>query len=687
MSPGDERRNRWLVSAGLVAVVLLLYAQVAQHQFVTYDDGQYVSRNAHVQDGLSWEGVAWAFTTTQESNWHPLTWISLQLDAQLFGLDPGRSHLANVLLHALNAVLLFWAFVRMTGATWPPALAAALFALHPLRVESVAWASARKDVLSGLFFFLLLLAYARYARRQRPADYGLCLAAFTLGLLAKPMLVTVPFVLLLLDAWPLRRLSPAEPGGATLAALVREKVPFAVLAAASCVVTYVAQARGGSVVPSSSIPLAARLANAAAACFAYLWKTIWPAHLAVLYPHSALAFPDEIGALYLRGALAVAGLAASVAAVWLVRGSRPYVTVGWLWYLGMLVPVLGVVQVGIQSMADRYTYLPLIGVSLAIAWGLRDAVAARPSLKPLVQLATTTALFAFAALTWLQVGTWKDSATLYRHAIAATRGNYAMHNNLGSVLPENSAESESEYRRALAIRPAYPDARYNLGTVLESRGDFAGARTEYELALAARPEWLEARNNLAGVLTSLGDEDGAITQWRELIRSSPQSAHAHLRLGKLLASRGDAQAALAELETAARLAPGVQEYLVALAEGHERAGKPAEIAERFAEAARQDPASLEARFNLAVTKLREGRAAEAERVFRPLAAARPDDPQVRNGLAIALASQGKLQEAEAEFTEALRIDPSFVKASQGLEKVRRLLAARGAGKTAPPADR
>ena len=444
-------RGRVLIAALLlVASVVASYAGVARHEFVTYDDPQYVVQNPHVNGGLSVEGLKWAFTRSHSSNWHPLTWLSHQLDCELFDLDAGDHHVVNLCLHALNAVLLLLALRALTNQLVPSALVAALFALHPLRVESVAWVSERKDLLSGSFFLLVLCAYARHARRPGARRLALVLVLFALGLLAKPMLVTVPFVLLLLDDWPLGRLggaaahpahpspTPTHPGmmhPETAGArpgfrLFLEKLPFFVLAALSCLITVIAQRAGGSLYSFDTIPLGARIANAPVAVVAYLAQTFWPARLAYFYPHPALVERTETSAA-IAAALFVAAL--SVLA-WKLRRRQAHVFVGWFLFLGMLVPVLGLVQVGEQARADRYAYLPTIGVYVALVWTLAELARDRPLLRRGSILVAPFVLAALGLVTRAQAATWKDSEALYRHALSTTDRNYAAHSALASVL-------------------------------------------------------------------------------------------------------------------------------------------------------------------------------------------------------------------------------------------------------------
>ena len=444
----DRERGRpsalW-VSLALLAAVLILYGRVTGHAFINLDDDEYITQNSRVLDGLTWQGVRWAFTTTSCGNWHPLTWLSHMLDAELYGDRPGGHHLTSVLLHALNAALLFLALLRLTQDLWPSAAVAAFFAVHPLRVESVAWAAERKDVLSGLFFLLTLLAYADYARRRTRGRYSLVFASLALGLMAKPMAVTAPFVLLLLDVWPLGRLRLVrgpQQGKPLAGPAFLEKLPLVALSAASCTVTLLAQRRGGAVSSLREVPFGARIANAAVSYFSYLRKMFWPHDLAVFYPHPAVVSTGTSAATAV--ALSLLLLVVSILSLRAVR-RRPYVLVGWLWYVGTLLPVIGLVQVGRQSMADRYTYVPMIGVLLVLAWGARDLVGRHPRMRALVVGAGAVALAGSMAATWAQLGYWRDGIVLYQRALEVTTGDSVIHTNLGATLADRG-----RYREAIA---------------------------------------------------------------------------------------------------------------------------------------------------------------------------------------------------------------------------------------------
>jgi protein O-mannosyl-transferase len=580
------------VCAGLVLAVIVVFGETASHDFVNFDDDAYVYQNRNVSGGLTAENVQWAMTEYYSANWHPLTWLSHMLDCELYGLKPGGHHVTNVFLHAATAILLFLALRRMTGALWPSALAAAIFAIHPLRVESVAWVAERKDVLSGLFFMLTLWLYARYV--ERPASWGRYLSvvvAYALGLTAKPMLVTLPFVLLLLDYWPLGRfgrwdrrgekrwiaqsLHPpykeptggddgekkwmngrvgggfAQPTGANppYKRLILEKIPLFVLAAALCVVTLTAQRDVMRSVDQQ--PLTWRVANAAMAYVAYLGKMFYPADLAVLYPLPK--GPPSVR----EASAAFAVLLAISAAVFVVRRKRPFLLVGWLWYLGTLAPVIGLVQVGSQAMADRYTYLPQVGLYIAFAWAAAQAAGAWPHRRWGFVAASALIVAGLMICAWRQTRHWRNSEALWIHTLACTSQNSLAHNNLG-VLYRGRGQVEDaivHFRKALEIKPDYVDAHFNLAAVLATRGQIDDAIDHYQKALKIKPDHADAHINLGAALAGGGQVDEAIAHYRSALKIKPDSARAHNNLGVSLAGRGDIEEAIVHYSRALEIMP------------------------------------------------------------------------------------------------------------------------------------
>jgi tetratricopeptide (TPR) repeat protein len=661
----------WGTAAAIAAGAFLLYARAAGNGFVTLDDGDYVVSNPRVAAGLSWDGILWAFGTFHGSNWHPLTWLSHMLDVEGFGLAPGPHHLMSAAIHAASAALLFLFWRSATRAWGASAFVAALFAAHPLRVESVAWAAERKDVLSGLFWMLTLIAYGEYARRGGTARFLAALCAFAAGLLAKPMLVTLPFVLLLLDAWPLGRLADRS----RLRRAVMEKLPFLALAAASSAVTLAAQASGGAMGTLETIPLSARLANAAASYLWYLGKTFWPSGLGVYYPHPALVEPGLRGRLLVMGIAAAAVLAAATVIALRSRRERPHVAVGWLWFVGTLVPVIGVVQVGMQARADRYAYLPLIGIYVAVAWEAARFVERRPGAGKLVATAAAASLAALSTATFLQIGHWRDSLTLYRHTLAVTSRNFLVHTNLGSVLEKEGRlnEAEAQYLAAIAAKPDFVLAHFNHGVLLARKGDAAAARARYEEALRLQPEAPEARSNLASALRSLGDDEGAERELRACLVRDPAFVPALYNLGILLSARGDAAGAADAFERVVREKPGYSDASYRLGVALERLGKIDEAVRRYEEVVRLRPDDRPAWYDLGVATLKRRDFERARAAFEQTLLLDPAHARAHYALASILVHDGRLVEAARHYEEAFRLDPALTAARDDLEKVRTAL--------------
>jgi Flp pilus assembly protein TadD len=571
----------------LIAATAAAYAPVGHFGFLTWDDPQYVYANAHVAQGLTWQGAWWALTATEAANWHPLTWLSHMLDVQIYGMDAGPQHVTNLLIHILNSLLLFGVLYRMTGAWGRSTFAAGLFALHPLHVESVAWIAERKDVLSALFWMLTMWAYVTYARRPGWRRYWPVLVFFTLGLMTKPMLVTLPFVLLLLDFWPLQRVKQWR--------LVWEKAPLFALAAISSAVTVLVQQHGGAIQALEKVPWSFRLANAPAAYLAYAGKMLWPARLAAFYPigTSAPVVQAIFGALFLGGATFFA-----------IRAGRRhgYVLAGWLWYVGTLIPVIGLVQVGNQSMADRYSYVPLTGLFIVIAWGTPELLAHWQHARVALPAAAACVLLACAALDRAQLSYWTDSGVLWQRAVDMTDDNYIARNNLGSVLLERgkAAEAVAQFGEALRLRPNYAEARDNLATALVWQGKLDEAARQLREALRIMPGLADARYKLGVVLMSQGKRDEAIGSFAEALRTNPGFAEAHYRMGNALEAQGRAGEAIAQYREAVRLKPDFAEAHNDLGAALGRQGNVGEAVQHFIEALRIKPDLASAGANLKV---------------------------------------------------------------------------------------
>jgi len=677
----------------LLAVTLACYWPVRHFSFLNYDDDRYVTGNPMMVQGLSWEGFRWAFRTLTECNWHPVTWLSHSLDCQLFGLDAGAHHAMNLGLHAANVLLLFYVLARLTGSPWPSAFVAALFGWHPTHVQSVAWVAERKDLLSTFFFLLTLWAYVRHVevssldpgvlspqsagRKPQPRQdasrdkilqvsrfYLLALAFFALGLMSKPMLVTLPFVLLLLDWWPLGRFASLGSKVSSLESsqhalrstrratrttlvnrLLLEKLPFFALAAASCVITYIAQSRGGAVAPVREVSAALRVENVLVAYIIYVLKLFWPARLAVFYPMPpSFPFREVAGA-----GLALGGVCAL--ASWQVR-ARPWLAVGWFWFLGTLVPVIGLVQVGDQAMADRYTYIPYIGLSIALVWGVMevgtprrdvrdchktDASARRPYLRGMEALRSDHRLQAVAAglgglglaacflQTRFELQFWQDSEHLFKRALAVTGESILAHSSLAAALTERGEleEAERHYRRVLELAPDSALAHSDLGVALAKEGKKAEAEARLREAIQLGPRLGGAYNNLGQLLTDEGRLDEAATVLRTGLSFAPGDAPAHCKLGFVWALQGDLPKATDEFKEGSRLAPqdaGIQETLAKLL-------------------------------------IRLGGHAQALDYFLAQAQARPEDPLPRSVLARLYLDQDQPREAVAALRAAISLAP------------------------------
>ena len=602
------RPHGWIALL-LAVATFAVFHQVRHHEFVGYDDYIYVVQNANLRDGLGVDALLRAFRP-YEVNWIPLTWISLQLDYALYGLDSGGYHLTNLALHALSAILLYLALASMTGGVWCSAFAAAVFALHPLHVESVAWVTERKDTLSGVFWMLTLCAYAHYCRRPGCVRrYLLVLGCLALGLMAKPMLVTLPFVLVLLDYWPLDRLrggrASAWPEGRALRASLLEKLPMFGLAAGASAVTFWVQRAAGTVSALEAIPLGPRIANALESYVIYLWKAVWPTGLAAFYPLSATpGWRAAAAAVFLAGvSVAAARLAAA----------RPYFVVGWLWYLGTLIPVIGLVQVGMQARADRYTYLPLIGISMAVAWGAAELARRWRIPRAALSALALGALVALGVGAWRQARTWRNTEALYERALAVTEENFLAHKGYGNalLLQGQLDEAELHFAEAARLAPGWPKPRLGLADVALGRGrieealrayqqelvrdpDNLAAVGRYGLALGLAGRYEEARPHLLRALAvhpgiaemhlgmsiaeaALGRPREAVRYGREALRIKPESVEAANNLAWLLATSADPavrrpQEAIRVIERVARTA-GAPSLLDTLAAAYAAAGR------------------------------------------------------------------------------------------------------------------
>ena len=511
---------RPVVAASILLVVLSfwVYWPVTTHSFLNYDDQEYVTENPHVQNGLSIHNVEWALTAVHSANWHPLTWISHMLDVQLFGLDPGMHHLTNLILHILSTLLLFLVLRRMTGELWPSFLVAALFALHPLHVESVAWIAERKDVLSTFFWMATLWAYTRYVNSPNLLQYLWVSLFFILGLTAKPMLVTLPFVLLLIDYWPLKRFSGSRSG----TRLVWEKAPLLVFTLLSCWITLIAQHHAGAIKPSETYPFSIRIANALVSYVAYLVKMVWPHHLTAHYPHpgGSLSIGKVSGAALVLISVSVA--------VWCFRRRHPHLWVGWLWYVGTLFPVIGLVQVGSQALADRYTYVPFIGLFIMISYSLSSIRS-----KPLIPITVFSIILAILTVqTRIQIRYWQNDMTLFSRMLDVTENNYRAHFGMGLALAGRGLLDQAavHYREALRINPEYDRVYNNLGILFLKKGDVQAATTQFLKALQLNETNAKAHNNMGAAMMAMGKARQATYHFKKAVSINPDYTRARQNL-------------------------------------------------------------------------------------------------------------------------------------------------------------
>ncbi len=554
---GFTKRNVIVfVYSVLILSTSLVFWQVRNFDFVGYDDIDYVYKNPHVLNGLTPDGFIWAFTTGSMSNWHPITWLSLMLDCQLFGKNAGWMHLINLLLHLVNTLLLFAVLRKMTGSLWPSAFVAAAFALHPMHVESVVWISERKDVLSTLFLLLTLAAYVSFVKRPTILRYLVTITIFAVGLMTKPMLVTLPFVLLLLDYWPLNRFdsSPAALPDIRriLYRIIIEKIPFFALAAVSSVITFFVQHSGGSVTYFGILPLHTRVANTFLSYAKYIGRLFLPRDLAVFYPFDVSTIQPSQVVL-----CALLMVVVSVLAV-RFRRKQKYLFVGWFWFVGTLFPVIGLVQVGQQSLADRYTYIPYIGLFIIIAWGLPELFSKWPQREIALGLSMVIVLTTLGICSHRQASFWKNGFTLFSHAIEVTQSNYIAYNNLGAAYNNigRYQEAVEAYKQAVRIKPGYAKAYINLGDACDSIGRYQDAVEAYNQAIRIKPDYIDAYINLGITCYKLGRYQEALESYKQAVRIKPDYALAHYNVGVACDKLGLYQDAIEAYKQAVRLKPG-----------------------------------------------------------------------------------------------------------------------------------
>lgn len=699
MQPAPLIRQQWFIAVCIVLGLgtFLLFLPIVRNDFINLDDGVYIYQNPHVASGLNWQNIRWSFTHVYAGYWAPLTWISHMIDCSLFGLHPAGHHLVNVLIHSVNAVLLFILLNYMTGAMWRSAFVAAAFAWHPLRVESVAWACERKDVLSGLFWMLTLLCYARYARgrpeedgrwkievwaarERRPAiSYWLALLFFACGLMSKPMVVTLPFVLLLLDFWPLERLNGTDRTHGIkrrLGRLIVEKIPFFALSLGECIMTYRDCGAGAS---TSSEPLSFRIIHSFWGYLEYISKTFVPIKLAVLYPFPA----REPVALGLVGAALV--LACTITfAILALHPRKPTcrsLLVGWLWFLGTLVPVIGIVQSGYQSMADRFTYLPCIGFFIVIAWGFVDLVHFARDRQSLPQ-GRGSVLAACAAVGWLAgcvvitsllIPYWSNSITLFRQALAVTTDNYVACACLGQALDDAGDDKNAlpYCQEAVRLNPDYASGQFFLGEALAKTGDPSNALTHLDIAVQLEPDNAPFQYNLGKFLLEHDKTDEAISHFNAALRTEPDFAEARNGLGKAFLKLGALQKAADDLSKAVALKPNDAQFHYDLGTVLLDGSQPSPAIAQFSEAIRLQPHFALAHENLAIALAQEGKMTDAIAHFARAVQLQPDDPEARFNLGFSCLNSHQPARAADQFRAELRLTPNEAKAHYRLAQALR----------------
>ena len=642
-------RPVFFILFSLIITILAVYWQVNQYQFVNFDDYDYVANNRNINKGLTFESILWAFTAVHAHNWHPLTWLSHGLDVTLYGINAGAHHITNVLLHCINAVLLFLVMQRMTGAVWRSGLVAALFALHPLNVETVAWIAERKNLLCTFFQILTIWSYVIYSERPGILKYLLVVFFFILGLMSKPMIVTLPFVLLLLDYWPLNRFKLLQSGnrafifnrkGTKITAnrlhlkpllyLVIEKTPLFIFTGIVCLITFWAQNKSGAVVSLDALPLLTRIVNALNSYFFYIWKMIWPTHLAVLYPFPAISLARTIGVCII--------LTSIFLLVIKNREKHPYLIIGWFWYLGTLAPVIGLVQTGPQSMADRYAYIPLTGLFIIIVWGINAIYRRWHCPKIYIAMPVLAVLFFFAHTSWRQTAFWKDSIALFKHAIEVSDKNYIAHNNLGVAYADGNQFNKAikQYEKALRIKPNYLAVHNNLGTALAAQNKIDEAIRHYRTALKIKPDASGVHNNLGLALMQQGEQAKAILHYRKAIQVAPANSDLYINLGIALYQQGNLNEALGQYKKAMHLTPDNKLVYFNLGNLRLEQGQPAKAIKCYKTALLLDPSYALAHNNLGVVLYQKGMLSRAIGHFRQALKQKPDYQEARRNLKQAL---------------------------------------------------
>jgi tetratricopeptide (TPR) repeat protein len=647
-----EKHWPYFIYLALTAVTLVVFWQVRAFDFVNYDDDKYVSKNEHISTGLTWENIIWVFTTAHVGNWHPLTGLSHILDCQFFDLRPGLHHLINLLFHIANTLLLFTILRKMTGTIWPSTFVAVLFAIHPLHIESVAWISERKDVLSTFFWFLTMAAYFNYTRKPNAVRYILALVLFAMGLMAKPMLVTLPFVLLLLDYWPLNRMELKNIG--QIFHSVREKIPFFILSVVSSIVTFDVQKSSGAVRQIELLPMMVRINNAVVSYGKYLLKVIWPARLAIFYPHPASMLP--------RWQILTAAVLLLFITVFVIRFAKKYkyVFVGWFWYLGTLVPVIGLIQVGSQAMADRYTYIPLTGLFIIIAWGTNDLLISWKYRKVALIPSSIVVVLVLSVCTWRQTNYWRNSRTLFEHAVKVTDKNYVAYDYLGFTFIEQNkfAESVNLFQRAIQANPGYASAYNNLGFTYSNLGRYAEAVEAYKQALKINPDLTDACVNLGITCSELGRYENAIEAYHRAIKINPRYSKTYNSLGIAYDNLGRNQDAIEAYKKAISIEPNFAEAYNNLGRIYGKLGRVQEEIEAYKQAIKINPGFSKMHYNLGIAYDKLGRDQDAIAACKKAISIEPDFVEAYNNLGRIYSKLGRDEQAVEAYRQAEKIDPN-----------------------------
>ncbi|MGD0821806.1 MAG: tetratricopeptide repeat protein [Desulfomonilia bacterium] len=674
-----------LIVTFFIVSIFAIYYQVINFEFNGYDDPQYVINNPMVEKGITLDSMRWAFTSIgYASNWHPLTWLSHMLDVEFFNMNPGMHHLTNVFLHIANSLLLFFIFFRMTGEKWKCAVVAALFAIHPLHVESVAWIAERKDVLSTFFFMLTIWSYTWYVEQHGALKYLLVITLYILGLMAKPMLVTLPFILLLLDFWPIQRIEfdNSETGvfpqnirsiltdihWDRVSSLLWEKIPLFVLAGMSCIITFLAQKSGGALGSSDIYPIGSRIANASTAYIGYLLKMFWPINLSVFY-----TYPGTFSSLLVVGS----SLLLVLITLFTFRFTRqfPYLLVGWLWYLGTLVPVIGIVQVGSQSMADRYTYISLIGIFIMLTWGVTSLVKRWQIEKYILIFFFVVIIPVLMWRTWVQVGYWKDSITLFSHALNVQKDNYLAHSNLSGALYNNNDIQGAIYhaQAALDLMPNYIFARYTLGLGLTKQRNFQEAINQFRKILQIDPNFNDTHFRLGYALYELGIVDEAVLEFKKALQLDPRNTQANDYIQIALAKQRGINNVIASINEMLKTDSQNYDLHYRLAEMYRNKGNKKDAIDHYKKALSIRPGSAEVLYALAIQYAESGDYENALSILQKMAQLYPTDPDVYYNIACIYSKQGRKDDATTSLN--LAIDKGFkkwniIKTDPDLENIR-----------------